>query len=215
MINISVNSAAGVGSDEVQLILGSKQNEPGAMKLFSPVLTAPSLYMSVQEENFTVRYFTDTVDNPVVPVMFKPGKDGEFTLKCTFDIYQYETLILEDRQLHKFLDLKSENEYKFNSSKTDVQSRFILHFTAVKNSEPIEQPASVYTSENQLIVDLTAISAETEALVYDLTGRILLQTTLHGETYNSLNLNSKTQILIVCLRNQMGVVRRKLMWVNL
>jgi hypothetical protein len=213
-ISVTIDSETGIGSDEVQLVFGSEKNEGGAVKLFSPVTTAPSIYLPVKDENFSLRYLTDTVDNPVVPIMFKPGNDGNFTLQCNIEFDQLENVILEDRQLNKFQDIKSEKTYRFKSSKSDNPERFFLHFTAVKKSVNTELPVSVYTTKNNLVIDLSQVNLETEVMVSDLMGRVLLQTKLQGETHNNLTVNAKSGILLVCLKNQAMNLCRKVMWIN-
>jgi hypothetical protein len=214
MVSIKVKSEAGKGFDEVRLIFNSKLNEPGATKLFSHVLTAPSLYLSLQGENLSVRYLTDTVDNPMVPVMFKPGMDGEYSLQFSFVQDQFETLVLEDRQMNIFHNLKATNEYKFESSKTDDQSRFVLHFVSAENPGNVELQAPIYITGNLLIIDLSMINGETEVMVCDILGRSLLQKMLQGEALHELSINSETQMLIVRLKNHKGMVCRKLMWIK-
>ena len=54
VVSVTVNSAAGKGSDEARILFGSKYDEPGAMKLFSPVSSAPSLFLTIGGDNFSV-----------------------------------------------------------------------------------------------------------------------------------------------------------------
>jgi hypothetical protein len=213
-INITINSNEGYGFDEVQIKFGSLKNNPGAIKLFSHVKSAPSLYLPVDNGDFSIRYLTDTIENSVVPLMFKSGKDGEYTLNCSFNTEKFKTLILEDYQNHYFLDLKINSTYSFKSSTSDNKARFVVHFTPVENARISELPAVIYNSGNRIIVDLSMISGETELRVYDLMGCVLIRKDLQGETRHELNLNLKSQMLIVCLKNQSGNVCRKLMWIN-
>jgi hypothetical protein len=213
-MSIIVNSDAGDGFDEVLLLSGLRQNEPGAIKLFSHVLSSPSLYFPLQGENLSVRYLTCAAENPVVPVMFKPGTDGKYTIQCSFDQDKFDTVILEDRQMNIFHDLKATNEYKFESSKTDDQSRFVLHFASVENPGNIELQAPIYTAGNLLIIDLSMINGETEVMVCDIIGRPLLRKMIQGEALHELSINSETQMLIIRLKNHEGMVCRKLMWID-
>lgn len=215
IVSVTVKSQEGAGFDEIQLVFGSKENEAGAVKLFSPILSAPSLFMPIKEEKFSVRYLTDTIDYPVVPFMFKPGKDDEYNIQLTFDPYQFEIMILEDRQLHVSQNLKVKNEYTFKASKTDNQSRFALHFTQMESPGNIKLTANIYTEGNQLIIDMTKISLETEVMVCDMMGRQLLRKKLQGEILHTLSLNSKSQLLIVYMKNQKGMICQKLMWINI
>ena len=213
-VSVTINSEAGTGSDEVQLVFGSEKNESGAVKLFSPVTTAPSIYLPLNSENLSLRYLTDTIDNPVVPIMFKPGTDGFYTIQCNIEFNQFDHVILEDRQLKNFQDIKSESAYRLRSSKTDNPDRFFLHFTSVKKSVSNELPISVYVTNNKLVIDLTRVTLKNEVMVSDMMGRILVKTTLDGESIHELALNAKSQVLIVLIKNQMETVCRKVMWIN-
>ena len=184
------------------------------MKLFSPVTTAPSIYLPLNSENLSLRYLTDTIDNPVVPIMFKPGTDGFYTIQCNIEFNQFDHVILEDRQLKNFQDIKSESAYRLRSSKTDNPDRFFLHFTSVKKSVSNELPISVYVTNNKLVIDLTRVTLKNEVMVSDMMGRILVKTTLDGESIHELALNAKSQVLIVLIKNQMETVCRKVMWIN-
>lgn len=52
IVSLKISTETGSGSDEIQLLFGSEKSGKGAMKLFSPVKTAPSIYM-----NLTVKMF--------------------------------------------------------------------------------------------------------------------------------------------------------------
>lgn len=214
LIVVTSRSIGGEGSDEIQLLFGSEQNEPGAKKLFSPVVSAPSLFLSLKGENYSVLHLSDTVDNPIVPIYFKPGRDGSYSISFTFDYSQFENVVIEDRKTNYFQDLKTSNIYTYKASKADDQSRFILHFTRIENYIKTELPAAIYTADNQLIIDLSKINEETEIIVCDIMGSILLKNKLQGETRHSLSVNSGSQVLIVRLKNQKGIKSKKVAWIN-
>jgi len=79
-ISIIVKSATDNSFDESRLQFGYTSNENGAVKLFSPVSTAPSLFIPYGNEFYSIKYLTDTADNPSVPLMFKAGQQGNYTL---------------------------------------------------------------------------------------------------------------------------------------
>ncbi|MCX6268443.1 MAG: hypothetical protein NTW16_13960 [Bacteroidetes bacterium] len=195
-ISLCVKSDAGSGFDEIQLNFGYSSNQNGAMKLFSTVATAPSLYMANQAENLSVRYCTNTNDNSVVPVRFDPGIDGDYTMESNFNPGQFDTVVLEDRQTHVSQNMKAARTYRFHSSKTDNPDRFILRFGP----------------DTRLIIDLVLIPEETEVCVYDAIGRLLLQQKLAGGVLHYLVLDADAQLLIVSLKNPAGALCRKLLW---
>ncbi len=212
MLSIVVQSETDYSFDEARILFGHSANQSGAAKLFSPVYTAPSLFMPSGGEYCSVRYLTNVADNPMAPVMFKPGQNGNYVLKCNFDVNKFETVMLEDRITHYIQNMKARNTYSFQSSTSDDASRFILHFGPDNSAHYDELPARIYTDGTQLIIDLSLIAKETEALVYDAMGRLLLQKTLQGATQHKLSISVKPQIFIVHLRNQQGNISRKLFY---
>jgi hypothetical protein len=123
-------------------------------------------------------------------------------------------MVLEDRQTNNFQDIKSTDTYRFKASLKDDPGRFFIHFVKVKKPINTEVSVSVYEANNKLVINLTQLTAETEIFVTDMTGRILLRTKLEGESIHSLDVSSKSQLLIVNLKNQASTICRKLMWVN-
>ncbi|MFZ4413713.1 MAG: hypothetical protein ACOYOV_11555, partial [Bacteroidales bacterium] len=214
ILSVVVQSLTGSGFDEVRLQFGYDNNETGAAKLFSPVVIAPSLYLPAMGELFSIRYLTDTIDNPSVPVMFKTEIDGNYSIKCNFSFDRFETLMLEDRKTHFIQNMKAKNTYNFQSSRTDDVFRFVLHFGPEENALYSELPARIYTDGDHLLIDLSLVSKETEAYVYDALGRLLLQTSLQGSKLHMLNIKAKSQILVVQIKNQQGNICRKLFFNN-
>ena len=214
MLSVVVKSEADNSYDEVRLQFGYAANQSGATKLFSHVITAPSLYMTSNDQSYSVRHLSDTAENPIIPLVFKPGKDGGYMLNCNFDDNKFETVLLEDCQTHYVQNMKTASTYSFQASKTDDPNRFVLHFRSGNNAFFSEMPARIYFDGTCLMLDLTLVSNETEALVYDAMGRLLLHKTLPGLTQHKLNINATAQILVVHLKNQHGILCRKLYYKN-
>jgi len=211
-VSVVIQSEADIGSDEILLSFGYAENENGAMKLFSKVLSAPNLYMASERNYYSVRYFSTTDENPAVPIMFKPGAAGSYTIGCNFDLSKFETVLLHDRKTEYMHDMKALNTYSFQSSTSDAANRFVLYFGPVENYSDDGFPARIYTDGIQLVVDLTLISSETEVTVYDVLGRLLLQKTLQGLSERKLWVNAKSQIIIVHLKSKQGTMCRKLFY---
>ena len=210
--SLTVGSDAGLGSDEIILDFGKPENSNGAMKLFSRVASAPSLYMPTASDKLSVHYFTNPDENPVVPVNYAPGADGDYTIHCSFEPSNYNIVMLEDRQLHYIQNMKTNSVYNFKATMADATNRFVLYFGPDHNPTDNILPARIYTDGYQLIIDLTLITKETEVQVYDVLGQKLMQTTLQGESEHKLNLNSNTQVLLVYLRNPDGTLAQKLLY---
>jgi hypothetical protein len=208
---LSVKSDAGYGSDEIQLKHGYSVNKSSTLKLFSSVVTAPSLYINSGAKYLSVNYLTDTIENPYAKIMFTPGKAGKFTIDCNFNQDDYETVILEDLKMNYTQNMKTQKTYSFTASVADNANRFVLHFGPVRDTaENGELPARVYSNGTHLIVDLTLVSMPTDVFVYDLMGKLLLRQKVQGKTQHNLTLNTNTQILIVYLKNPSGSLTKKI-----
>jgi hypothetical protein len=214
MVSLVVHAAADKSFDEIRLLFGNPDNQSGARKLFSTVVTAPGLYMPLAGENYSVRYLTDTIDNPVVPVRFKTGRDGSYTITCDFDAGKFEIVTLEDTKTHAIQNMKNRRTYDFYATGTDDADRFVLHFGAGNNDSYQVLPARIYTDGIGLIIDLTLVTKESSVLVCDVLGRILLKKSLPGSTLYKFDINAKSQILVVQLKNQQGGICRKLYYNN-
>jgi autotransporter-associated beta strand protein len=213
-ISAVVTSETDQTFDEVQMLFGYPTNQTGAAKLFSPVATAPSLYLPVGDANFTVRYLTDTLACPAVPVQFKPGRNDDYTLSFNFDESTFKTVLLEDRPLKVLHDLRSDPTYRFRAATTDQVNRFILHLTPVRELTREELPARIFTDGEKILIDLMAVTGETTVCVYDLLGRKRYDRRLTGETQHTLNFNPGTQPLIIQLKNPQGSLCRKILCNN-
>nr|MDA3852888.1 hypothetical protein [Bacteroidales bacterium] len=117
-ITAVVSSESDKTSDELRLLFGYPENNAGAAKLFSPLVTAPSLYSPEGDANFSIRYLSDTISNPNVPVSFKAGRDGEYSINFDFNSNDFEIVILEDLLTNEFVDLTRVADYRFKASTT-------------------------------------------------------------------------------------------------
>ena len=168
--------------------------------------------MANQSEQLSVRNFTNTGENPSVPVFFKSGSNGTFTLNCNFDAGKFDVVMLQDLQKHYVQNLKTKNTYSFESSTSDNPSRFVLHFGPDNSAYNNELPARIYSDGHFLIIDLSLVASETEGWVYDALGRMLVHRTLSAKTLHSIDLVADAQMLIVIIRNPDGHLSRKLIW---
>ena len=211
LVSLSVTSDDGYGNDEIQLNFGYTANEDGARKLFSTILTAPSLFLPKPADKFSVCYLTTPKANPSIPVSFMPGKDGQYTIRCNFDQARLDTIILEDSQAHYTQNLKTSGTYSFTALKSDPAARFILHFGADLPKTGDGLPARIYSDGTRLIIDLAAVPEETDAYVYDAAGRLLYHQALTGRVVHSVDLSTGSQMLFVYLKNPAGNLTRKIL----
>jgi len=214
-VKVTVRSNNEGGYDEVALRFAAEQGGSGAPKLFSPVETAPSLYVSNSGMEYSTMNFRDSLVKEGVPLYFKPGRNGSFQMNVSFDNEAFGTLLLEDRQMQNFYDLKQNNTYSFIGSANDMEQRFVIHFDRIlPGRESITLPASIYISQNRLIVDLTAVTGETMITVTGSTGKNILRKKVQGENKYEFNLDQKPGLLLVGAGNKSGSVIKKVMWIT-
>ena len=212
VIRIAVESVAGNGADEALLQFGSSESNQGTPKLFSHVSSAPSLYLSLDDKKYSVRYLTNTTENNSVPIEFKAGKEGVYKLVFNFDSREFDFIQLEDRLLKTSTSVKPASSYLFKSSKEDRVSRFVLHFTAAEIAIVKELNGLVYMDGSQIAVDLKGINGQTEIKLFDISGKLILQKYLEGNGLTKLDLNLVTQILLICLTNEKGASSTKVLF---
>jgi hypothetical protein len=195
-IKIKIASQSKLGSDEVLLQFGAASNQAGAAKLYSTIKTAPSAYLTSGEQELTVRYLTNTANNPIIPLAFKPGSDGDYTMSIDFDAANYDFVVLEDTKTKVIHDLKDNPTYAFKATVTDAFDRFLLHFEAV----PITNntlPILMYYNGNEIVFDALLVPDETTVEIFDILGRKILEKKIRGKTIHYLPFNNKNQVFIV------------------
>ncbi|MDP3360030.1 MAG: hypothetical protein Q8S41_11870 [Lutibacter sp.] len=209
-LSVKIASDSGFGIDEVLLQFGYSENEAGAAKLFSTAKTAPSAYLNVGNEDLSVRYLTNTTDNPLVPLKFKPGIDGNYTVKLDFDDRGFDYVMLEDKKTKTLHNLLENPTYKFKGLLTDDVNRFVLHFTPTSEVEN-ELSSNIYYNGNEIVVDLTLIDSKTEVQIVDMLGRLLLNKTVEGNRMQYFSIMKTSQIVIVTAKSENKIKRIKVL----
>jgi hypothetical protein len=194
-IKIKISSQSGLGSDEVLLQFGASSNQAGAAKLYSTIKTAPSAYLTSEEGELTVRYLTNTTNNPIVPLAFKPGSNGNYTVSINFDTANYDFVLLEDTKTKIKHDLKDNPIYDFNASVEDVSDRFLLHFEEVPIGDNT-LPIRIYYNGNKIVFDVSLIPNETTITIFDTMGRSILEKKIRGKMIHYLPFKNKNQVFI-------------------
>ncbi|MCB9339382.1 MAG: autotransporter-associated beta strand repeat-containing protein [Lewinellaceae bacterium] len=208
-VKVQVLSNAGNGFDEVLLQFGYPANEPGAAKIFSPKATAPSLYMTYISSDLTVRYLTNTTENPAVPLNFNPGIDGDYTLNIDFNFDDFDYFILEDKKLDIFQNIKDTATYHFEASVKDAPDRFVLHFAPLGSNSVDELPTRIYYDGREIILDLTSVEDKTQVKIVDVLGRTVLDKMVEGQAIHHLPVDGKNQVYIVYASSKGKSVSRK------
>ena len=184
-------------SDEVVLLAG--KDAVNAEKLFSPDAEAVSLYFSGAEA-LTIKSLEAGL--LPIPMSIKVPAGGKYTITAN-SLVGLETgvkVLLEDKLMSKFIELSEGTPYTFNS-KEGVSNRFVVHFGgagATGFSDVVE--SMVFVSGNELKVVLKESVSPTNVVVYDLSGKQVLNKNFEGTTYSS-PLNLPSGIYNVVLKN--------------
>ena len=195
-LKIRITSKEAHGYDEVLLQFGYPKNEAGALKLFSQNEAAPSAYLYDLKKDLSVRYLTDTIENSNVPLYFKAGKDGSYSLSFDAVFGAFDVLLLEDKKNNSITDLNVNAKYEFNGAVKDDANRFVVHFKD-KIIETEDLPANIYYDGNEINVDLTMVSEQTDIKIYDMLGKVVLEKKKEGKMIHRFKINSKSAVYIV------------------
>ena len=187
-------------------------NPYDAEKWYSFVQTAPSLYTVKNGEYLSINSLKQITENLTVPIGFIPGNGSDYTLKAEFvESFDPSTiLILEDKKVHKKIDLRQQNIYQFTSASGDDHDRFALHFglaTSVQEQETI--PVSIYSSGNVLYLNSPDYLNNAQLSVFNTLGQEVLSRTISGSNQIEINLPFKTAYYLVRLVMDKKVITQK------
>lgn len=187
-VTLRVSCLDGCGTDEVTFEIGN-DNTGGAAKKFSFVKSAPSLYIPIKNQSYSMLLMQHTNDNPVQPVAFKAGRNGSYSIKAVFNPDEFEALILEDLATGFKQNLKENPEYYFQAEIQDNSSRFILYFKEGNFANPFDHlPARIYAHNKIIFADMQLVDAGSEYILqaFDALGRIVLEQFIFGSQMNQI-----------------------------
>jgi hypothetical protein len=208
-LKIRKTSSKGNGYDEVLLQFGFLQNEAGARKLFSENALAPSAYLNDSKNNLSVRYLTDTIQNSKIPLSFQAGEDESFSLSVGNETTAFKILLLEDKKTKTVTDLKLTSTYLFEGNLNDDLDRFIIHF---KETPIVTEglPIAIFYDGEHINVDLSLVEEATTIQVFDMLGRLVLETEREGKIVHQLKTTTASAIYIVLATNKGKTAKRNI-----
>ncbi|MFZ4402088.1 MAG: beta strand repeat-containing protein, partial [Bacteroidales bacterium] len=174
-VRLTVTGTTNSYSDEIIVKFGNADDLGGAPKMFSIDLTAPSLYSTKMNKNWSINYLTTIAQNNIIPVGFKSGVSGNYTLHAselnssTTPTYIY----LKDLAINSITDLNQNADYTFSASTTDNPMRFQLLFelSPLRISNNTILNTSIYLYDNTIYIN----SNETihEIAIYNTLGKLI------------------------------------------
>ncbi|MFZ4399513.1 MAG: T9SS type A sorting domain-containing protein [Bacteroidales bacterium] len=170
-LRLTVNSSVNSFSDEILIKYGSGNMLSGAEKMFSLNPEAPGLYTIKNNKNWSINHLTSIDNNSLIPVGFKAGADGNYTISAN-GVQNFGNVLLEDLKTGISQYLTINNDYSFYGLITDNPNRFLLHFSPNKVNEVIAKIPSIGYN-NHIINAFNPWNKKTKLSVYDINGRLI------------------------------------------
>ncbi|MFZ4399435.1 MAG: T9SS type A sorting domain-containing protein [Bacteroidales bacterium] len=157
MLRLSVKGTSNSYSDELILKFGNLTDLEGAEKMFSIESTAPAIYSTKQNKNWSINLLTSVADHAVIPIGFKAGVNGNYTISVS-DVNSFISptyTYLKDLKTNTLTDLNQNATYTFTAASTDNTNRFQLLFAAtpLTISNASIQLCSIYAYENKIYIN--------------------------------------------------------------
>ena len=203
----------GPRADEVILEFGH-QKEKGSPKLFSFLETAPSLYMPTHNQDYSIRLMKSMDTNPVVPLSFTAGREGQYTLKAGFAFQNPKMALLEDLHTGATHDFTTGNDYTFFAHPKDKPGRFVLRFKEGNFANPHDKlPVMAYAFGKTLAADLRLVDAgqSCQVRVFDTLGRVVYDRQLTGGSRYEITLDHLQGTFMVQISSGSGTYSNKVM----
>jgi hypothetical protein len=201
ILRMKVTGNTNIYSDEIVVEFGHQDATGGAEKMFSFYETAPSLYTVKSTGSYSVDFRGDA-GAMVIPVSFKAGVDGSYTLTASqLESFTSSTLItLEDAKMAKTQNLMQNPDYTFTAGKNDAEARFLLHFGGAfsLNDKDKDQPVNIYSSGNSVYIsNISGVILKGEAIVYNMIGQPVMSSHLSENPLTRINLSGSTGYYLV------------------
>jgi len=201
ILRINVAGNANTYSDEIVIEFGHPTADGGAEKMFSFYETAPSLYTVKPEGNYSID-FRGEPGALTIPVSFKAGDDGSYTLTASqLESFTSSTdITLEDVKAAKTQNLMQNASYTFYSTKTDNDARFLLHFGGAfnVNDQDRETAITIYVSGNSVYIsNKSGAALKGEVFVYNMIGQPVMHQSLSENPLKRINISGATGYYLV------------------
>ena len=188
LLKLKVTSTANTYSDEIIVNFNSNATaNQGAAKWISMIAQAPSLYSVKNSKNFSINTLTAINADLIVPVGFKAGVNGNYSIKASelASFSNLSNLILKDLQTGITQNLLQNPVYNFASSTADNANRFQLIFNSTSGINNLTNNSSViYYADNQIQIQSNNQIERLE--IYNAIGQLVYQSNTKS---NQLSVN--------------------------
>lgn len=206
---LKATAPANYGSDEILLEFGHESSNGGAEKWSSFVAEAPGIYTPKNGKNYSISFLNSVSENPVIPVSFTAGVQGNYTISADFNSDVFSQVSLRDNKTGDMQDMRINPVYSFSATPGDDANRFSLHFSSVGIDETSDLKAmNVYFHDGLLYISNTPSNAQ--ITLSNLTGQVVMQRNTGGSGLVTLNAASLPKgVYIVTVQGEGARVSRK------
>jgi hypothetical protein len=204
-IRLKVSGTANSYSDEILVKFGNASDLSGAEKMNSMYATAPNLYSTKLNKNWSINYLNTIAQHSVVPVSFKAGVNANYTIHAS-ELNSFATttyVYLKDLFTNTITDLNQNSTYNFASSVTDNANRFQLIFAlsplsvtdnVIENTSIYSNNYSIYINSNETIKQIA---------IYNTLGQLIKTVaTTNGMTVVNMKENAAGYYLVKVVTNK-------------
>ena len=134
IIRLKVNGSANAYTDETIVSFCNPSDQDGAEKMFSVIPTAPNIYSTKLNKNWSVNYLTTVTEHPLVPIGFIAGVNGNYTITASILSAFIPTAYIYLRDLNTKIvtELNDNTTYSYTATTNDSSHRFELIFSLQK-----------------------------------------------------------------------------------
>jgi len=166
MLRLAVSGNANSYHDGIVVRFGSTSDQSGAPKMFSLEASAPSLYSTKLNKNWSINSLTTIAQHPVVPVSFKAGANGNYTITAS-ELNSFVTttyVYLKDLKTNTITNLNQNPNYTFAATTNDNADRFQLIFAAsplgildnqIQNTSIFSNNNNIYINSNEVVKQIS------------------------------------------------------------
>ena len=167
-------------------------------KLFGYAET-PRLYTVSNSEKFSINCLPFSNEERTVPLNFKAGTNGEFTINIEENTVMAEgNIYLEDQFNDQMINLSTQNSYSFQATTQDNPNRFLLHFNGVTGLEEVaaESHIQVYSVDDMIYINsLEDVTAD--ILIYNINGQLIHNEQMNAESLKRISLGTSSGVYLV------------------
>ncbi|RLD62274.1 MAG: hypothetical protein DRJ05_00790 [Bacteroidetes bacterium] len=163
---------------------------------------APQLFSIVGDLNLAVNTLSEITSELVVPLGFKVGVNGSYTITASgLESFNNNLPVyLEDLANNVIIDLNSVQTYTFDAQPGSPDQQFLLHFSELGTLNTTEilstNEVEIYSHLHNVYVKAAGIE-KGDVFVYDILGKQIDHSKLSGENLHKISLENQSGHFIV------------------